>query len=360
VQKLKYALIGCGRISKNHLSAAQNNDLDIAAICDILTDAMDDKIAKFDLGYLHKYTDHNEMLEKEALDLVAIATESGSHAEIALNCIRKGIHVIVEKPFTLSTSDAEEIISESKKYNVKVSVCHQNRFNKAIQVTRNAVESNALGKMLYSVANIRWNRDHDYFKQASWRGTWAQDGGALMNQCIHNIDLLLWMMGNKVTEVFAYTNRLTHPYIEAEDLGLAVVKFANGGYGIVEGTVNVYDSNFEETLCLFGSEGTIKIGGKSVNAIEHWKVKDSDESAESLHNRFSEDPPDVYGFGHTPLYKDMLDAIINNRKPYIDAVDGKNAIEFILAVHKSAVEGRPVNLPITNAATTDFANRFCN
>lgn len=136
--------------------------------------------------------------------------------------------------------------------------------------------------MLYGTAHIRWNRGQDYYTQAPWRGTWAQDGGALMNQCIHNIDLLRWMMGDEIDEVCAYTDNLNHDYIEAEDLGMAIVKFKNGSYGIIEGTTNIYPKNLEETLYLFGKKGTVKAGGKSVNIIEEWIFADNKEDAEEV------------------------------------------------------------------------------
>ena len=232
---MRYGLIGCGRISPNHISAAINNNLDLVSFCDIIPEKIKEKKEMFKDKTLNvkEYTDYKEMLEKENLELVAIATESGKHAEIAIECIKKGCNVIIEKPIALSLDDAEKIIETAKQYNVKVCACHQNRFNKSIQKIRSAVEENKFGKIFYATAHIRWNRGKEYYDQAPWRGTWAQDGGCLMNQCIHNIDLLRWMMGNEIDEVMAYTDQLNHPYLEAEDLGLALIKFKNGSYGLV-------------------------------------------------------------------------------------------------------------------------------
>ena len=212
--------------------------------------------------------------------------------------------------------------------------------------------------MFHSTAHIRWNRGWEYYSRAGWRGTWEEDGGALMNQCIHNIDLLRWMMGDAVSEVFAYTDRLNHSYIQAEDLGIALVRFANGGYGIIEGTTNIYPKNLEETLYLFGEKGTVKAGGQSVNIIEEWLFADALDDAEEVKAKYHENPPNVYGFGHVPLYADVIDAIHNNREPYVTAQDGKNALELVLAIYKSAAEGRPVKLPLTEASTMDFVGRF--
>lgn len=356
---MRYALIGCGRISPNHIVAAQKNDLEIVALCDTLVTNMSDKRKKFELPVTVKmYTDYHEMLEKEKPQLVAIATESGKHAQIALNCMDYGCNLIIEKPIALSLADADKIIEKANRLQLKVCACHQNRFNKSIQKIREAIEKNRFGKMFHGTAHIRWCRDHEYYDRASWRGTWEQDGGALMNQCIHNIDLLRWMMGDEIESVVGMTDRLHHDYIEAEDLGIALIKFANGAYGIVEGTTNVYPKNLEETLYLFGEKGTVKAGGQSVNVIEEWRFSDMLDDPEEVKERFHENPPNVYGYGHTPLYEDVIDAIKNDRKPYVDAEAGKRALELVLAIYKSANEGKCVQLPLKECSTMEFSGRF--
>ena len=195
---MRYVLIGCGRISTNHIKAAVNNKLEIAAVCDIIPEKMDALLAKHGLEKdksIARYTDYIKMLDEVKPTLVSIATESGIHAKIALNCIDRGIHVIVEKPMAMSMADADEIIRRSEAKGVKVCACHQNRFNIAVQKTRQALEAGRFGRLSHGSIHVRWNRDHSYYDQASWRGTWAQDGGCLMNQCIHGIDLLRWMFG---------------------------------------------------------------------------------------------------------------------------------------------------------------------
>jgi predicted dehydrogenase len=356
---MKYALIGCGRISPNHIAAAQKNELDIVAICDIEPDFMTDKSLKFKLNNeTKKYTDYIEMIEKEQPELVAICTESGNHAKVALDCIERGVHCIIEKPIALSIADADAIISASIKHNVKVCACHQNRFNKSVQKIREAIDMNRFGKLFYGTAHVRWCRDHEYFDRASWRGTWEQDGGALMNQCIHNIDLLRWMMGSEIVEVVGMTDKLNHDYIDAEDLGIALIKFKNGSYGIVEGTTNIYPKNLEETLFIFGEKGTVKAGGQSVNVIEEWRFSDLLDEPEEIKLKFHENPPSVYGYGHTPLYTDVIHAIKHDRQPYVTAMDGKRALELVLAIYKSSAEGKGVKFPLTQCATTDFVGRF--
>lgn len=356
---MRYALIGCGRISPNHIAAAKANQLDIVAICDLSEENMKDKVLKFELkDTVHQYTNYLEMLQNEKPELVAIATESGKHAQIALNCMDFGCNLIIEKPIALSIEDANAIVKKAEHLNIKVCACHQNRFNKSIQKIREAVEKKRFGKMFYGTAHIRWCRDREYYDRASWRGTWEQDGGALMNQCIHNIDLLRWMMGDEIDEVVGMTDRLHHEYIEAEDLGIALIKFKNGSYGIVEGTTNVYPQNLEETLYLFGEKGTVKAGGQSVNVIEEWRFSDMLDESEEIKQKFHENPPNVYGYGHTPLYTDVIDAIKNDKKPYVDAEAGKRALELVLAIYQSAYTGQIVKMPLLSCATTDFIGRF--
>lgn len=357
---MNYALIGCGRIATNHIKAAVNNKLNIVAVCDVKEEAMEALLAKHGLEgekSIKRYTDYRQMLEENDITLVSIATESGAHAGIALHCIDCGVHVIIEKPMAMSMADAEEIIRRSEEKGVKVSACHQNRFNIAVQELRRALEAGRFGRLSHGSIHVRWNRNEDYYTQAPWRGTWAQDGGCLMNQCIHGIDLLRWMMGDEVDEVYGVTAQNFHDYLECEDIGMAVVKFRNGAVGTIEGTTNVYPRNLEETLYMFGENGTVKIGGTSTNNIDVWNFADEND-ADRRNKGLQEATSNVYGNGHTSLFADVVDAIRQVRKPYVDAVAGRNALEMILAIYQSAATGRPVKLPLNNVASTDFAGRF--
>lgn len=357
---MKYALIGCGRISPNHLEAAINNKLEIVGLCDLVPEHIKILLQKLEMEKENfpEYVDYHQMLQEQKPELVAIATESGEHAKIALDCLEAGCHVIIEKPIALSLEDADKIIAKAKEKDLVVCANHQNRFNKSIQKIREAVESGDFGKMLYGTAHIRWNRGPEYYKQAPWRGTWAQDGGALMNQCIHNIDLLRWMLGDEITEVFAYTDNLNHDFIEAEDLGLAIIKFKNGSYGMIEGTTNIYPKNLEETLYLFGEKGTVKAGGQSVNVIEEWRFSDMLDDPEEVKAQFHENPPNVYGYGHTPLYADIIEAIKNNRGPYVNAEAGKRALELVLAIYKSSLTNEIIKLPLQEGSTMEYQKKF--
>lgn len=361
--KIRYALIGCGRIAPNHIAAARNNGdaLELCAVCDPVAERMEEVLSVLpeeEGAKVRRYTDHRELLAKEQPQLCAVAVESGKHAAVGLDVLRAGSNVIIEKPLALSMADGRALIAEAEKRGLKLCACHQNRFNKSIRQIRSAVEAGRFGRMLHGTAHIRWNRGQGYYQQAPWRGTWAQDGGTLMNQCIHNIDLLCWMMGDEVTEVMAYTDNLNHDYIQAEDLGMALVRFGNGAYGLIEGTTNVYPRNLEETLYLFGENGTVKAGGRSVNVIEAWDFRDGTDDLATIKQQFGENPPNVYGYGHTPLYADVIDAIRNDRAPAVDGPAGLRALELVLAIYRSAAEHRPVALPLEDCATTDFEGRF--
>lgn len=360
---MKYALIGCGRIATNHIKAVLNNQLELVAVCDIVPENMEILLAKHNLENnigIARYTDYQKMInEHPDLAIVAIATPSGNHAEIALYCIEHGINIIVEKPMAMSIADAEKIIRCSEEKGVFVCACHQNRFNVAVQKTRKALEMGRFGKLSHGSIHVRWNRNKNYYEQAPWRGTWVDDGGCLMNQCIHGIDLLRWMMGDEVDTVYGVTRQQSHHYLEAEDVGMAVITFKNGAIATVEGTTNVYPQNLEETLYLFGERGTVKIGGKSTNNLDVWDF--ADETDADLENKgLEEQTSNVYGNGHTSLYADVMDAIINKRKPYVDAVAGRNALEIVLAIYKSMKTGQPVKLPLTDFASTDMTGVFDN
>ena len=357
---MKYALIGCGRIAVNHVKAVQNNHLEFIAACDTESSQIDKLLEKSgieDTSAIKRYTDYKKMIQENNLELVAIATESGSHAKIALDCIEHGIHCIIEKPIAMSLAEADAIVRLSEEKGVKVSACHQNRFNLAVQEMRRALEAGRFGKLSHGSIHVRWNRNADYYTQAPWRGKWATDGGALMNQCIHGIDLLRWMMGDEIEEVYGQTRQQFHDYLEAEDVGMAVVKFKNGAVATIEGTTNVYPQNLEETLYLFGETGTVKLGGKSTNNIDVWQFADEAENDEK-NNGLQEATSNVYGNGHTSLYADVIDAIHNNRKPYVDAAAGRNALELVLAIYKSCKEDVPVKLPLKKFGTDEMAGIF--
>ena len=350
----RYALIGCGRVAPNHVAAAKAAGLEFAGLCDL--DLKKAKAFREEMGLsetIPVYTDADRMMEAVRPDLVAIATSSGDHAKLALQAIRRGIHVIVEKPIALSLSDADEMIREAKANRVKLCVSHQNRFNPTIRCIHDAVSEGRLGRIMHGAADIRWFRGEDYYSQAAWRGTWKEDGGALMNQCIHDIDLLIWMLGNEPETVFGFTANQIHPYIEAEDLGMAVVRFKNGAIGSIEGTTDVYPNGLEETLTIFGEKGTVRAGGMSVNRMDVWNVQGEENCLEEIRRQCDENPENVYGNGHSPLYRDMIRAIDEDGEPLVNGEAGRKALEVILAIYRSSRTGEAVTLPMKEASTLE-------
>jgi len=354
---MTYALIGCGRISPNHIMAALKNNLNIVAVCDICKENAENTVNLFKLENCKIYTDYKKLVDEVKPELIAIATESGAHAEIALYCIENGINLMIEKPIAMSLEDADKIVALSKEKGVVVSACHQNRFNIAVQQLHNVITSGRFGKISHGSINVRWNRGESYYKQASWRGTWEKDGGALMNQCIHGLDLLRWCLGNEITEVYGYTDRKFHDYIEAEDIGVAVVKFKSGALATIEGTTNIMPHDLEETLSIFGENGMVKLGGIAANKVEVWDFIDHSE-ADTEKKKIEEVSPNVYGNGHASLYKDVINAVENHCDPYVTAEDGRRALELVLAIYKSAYEGKPVSLPLKKCSSVDFSGRF--
>ena len=352
---MRYALIGCGRVAKNHIKAASNNNLEIVALCDIIPEKAQALAEKCDIQ-TKIYSDYKVMLQEEKPELVAIATVSGTHAEIAQYCAENGFNFIVEKPMAMSIEEADKVIAAAEKSGVIAGVSHQNRFNIAVQELRRAVEHDRFGKLSHGSVHIRWKRDENYYNCDDWRGKWATDGGALMNQCIHGIDLLRWMFGDEIESVYGSTRNHRHPYIEAEDVGVAVVNFRNGAVATIEGTVNTVE-DLEETLCVFGENGMVRLGGMNAGMVDVWRFNDEDSADED--RRFIEEKaPNVYGNGHTSLYLDVIDSIKKKHKPYVDLYAGKRAVELVLAIYKSQLTGEKVKLPLENFASSDMVNVF--
>ena len=352
---MKYALIGCGRVSGSHIKAAKLNNLEITALCDINTEKATKLAQDNNLENVSIFSDYKEMLEAVRPQLVAIATWSGCHGEIAEYCALNGFNFIVEKPMAMSIEEADRVIKAVEKTGVKACACHQNRFNIAVQELRKAIDNGRFGKLSHGNINIRWCRREDYYSQDEWRGKWATDGGALMNQCIHGIDLLRWVMGDEIESVYGSVRNRQHPYIEAEDIGVAVVNFKSGAVATIEGTVNTVE-DFEETLSVFGENGMVRLGGINASTIDVWQFKD-EEAADSDRRAVEEIAPNLYGNGHTSLYRDVVASIENDRTPYVDVYAGKRALELVLSIYKSCKEGREVKFPIDSFATTEMIKK---
>ena len=370
MNKLKFAIIGCGRISGNHIKAILDNfeDVKLVSTCDILKDRAEIKVREYLIKAKEKdittakpniYTDYREMLQKEDINVCVVSTESGYHAKISFYCLNFKKHVLVEKPMAMSIFDADRMIQAAGKNRLKLAVCHQNRFNPPIQKLRQAIDEERFGRIFAGTARILWNRNKEYYDKANWRGTWKLDGGCLINQCTHNIDLLQWMIDSEIDSVCGQTGNYLHPYIQTEDYGSIIIKFKNGAIGNIEGTVCVYPKNLEETLTILGENGTVVIGGLAINKILVWDFKDKRESLEQVQKEYDSEIKNVYGNGHSPLYKNFINSIRNDSNPLIDGNEGKKSLSIILMAYKSQKHSRVINYNEgLDISTEDFKNMF--
>ncbi|MGI5837326.1 MAG: Gfo/Idh/MocA family protein, partial [Chloroflexota bacterium] len=266
---LNFAILGCGRIASRHADAIwARGDTRLIAVCD----ASEQRASRMASQYgCEAYSDYERLLNRSDLDVVCICTPSGLHASQGIQAAKAGKHVIVEKPMALTLEDADLLEKSCRESGVKLTVVLQNRYNAPMKRLREAVDAGKLGRLLLATVTVRWYRPQEYYSGDNWHGTWAMDGGALMNQTIHHIDALQWMMG-EVDSVFAYTATLAHQ-MEAEDTGVGVVRFKGGALGSIEGSTITYPANIEGSLAVFGQKGSIKIGGNSLDRIDFWKVE---------------------------------------------------------------------------------------
>jgi predicted dehydrogenase len=344
------ALVGCGAISKKHIEAFSANaaSMQLVAVCDVDGKRAEAAAAAYkekvlSAPWLRAYTDHRRMLEAEKPDVVAIATSSSFHYGIAMDALHTGAHIIVEKPIALSTREADGIIALARNKKLKIAVCYITRFDKHILALKDAIEAGRFGRIFSAALQVNWNRNDEYYRQAPWRGTWDKDGGTLMNQCAHGIDLLQWALGGRMVRVYGVLRRYLRP-IEAEDFGSAIVEFAGGAVGVLQGTVNVYPSNLDETLSVFGEKGTVVIGGKAMNEVKTWKFAGTPEA---------EEPGIIAGLnkngglsGHAALYLDFAESIAEGRQPMVNGEEGKKSVDLVLGIYKSMKTGGPVAAPI--------------
>jgi UDP-N-acetyl-2-amino-2-deoxyglucuronate dehydrogenase len=336
---IKFAIVGCGHIAKKHAEAIEKAEgAELIAVCDTIPENMEYYIEKYGVeGYQSLTT----LLEQDDLDVINICTPSGYHANIAIAAANAKKHVVVEKPIALTIEDTEAIIDACRSNGVKLSVVHPNRFRPAIMELNKVLSDGKTGTLSHANATVRWNRNQEYYDQAPWRGTKSLDGGVLMNQAIHNLDLMLWTMGD-VEEVYSMAaTRLRN--IEAEDVSTGLVRFKNGALGVIEAATTIYPSNFEESLAIFGEKATIKIGGKTANYIQHWDVEGMDD--ESVNQIIEQVKSDPFGKpGHQCIIEDMVQAIHEDREPIVTGEDGKKALQLVLALYKSADTQQPVKI----------------
>lgn len=334
-----FGIVGCGHIARKHAEQLQQIEHgNLVAVCDSRSEAMQPFIEKYGAtGYQH----YEDMLHDKRIQAVCICTPSGSHARLAIEAARAGKHVVVEKPMALSLEDADAIINHCHENGVQLTVVHPNRFRPAIVALRKMMDDGRFGRLSHVNATVRWNRNQQYYDSAPWRGTKAEDGGVLMNQAIHNLDLMLWIVGEPA-EVFSM-DATRFRQMETEDVSVGCVRFQNGALGVVEACVTVYPENFEESLTIFGEKGTIQIGGKTANFIKYLKIEGMDEKeCQSLIEQIDRDPFGVPG--HRRILEDFVEAIRTGRQPAVTGEEGRRALRFVLSFYESAARKQPIRL----------------
>lgn len=339
---LRFALVGCGRIAKRHselLGLGQIKGAKLVAACDIDSAKATDIANQFSIPH---FTDMHQMMQSVPIDVVVVLTESGNHAKHVVELARHGKHIVVEKPMALRLEDADAMIEACDNAGVKLFVVKQNRFNVPVVKLREAIDQNRFGKLVLGTVRVRWCRPQSYYDQAPWRGTWALDGGVLTNQASHHVDMLEWMLG-EVDSVFAMsTTALAN--IEAEDTAVVTLKFKNGALGVIEATTAVRPKDLEGSISILGEGGSVEIGGFAVNKMKVWNFVETMPGDDEVMEKYSVNPPNVYGFGHQAYYEHVVDCIKNNRQHLVDGLTGRKSLELINAIYESIETGKEVSL----------------
>jgi predicted dehydrogenase len=339
---LRFVLIGCGRIARRHaelLGKGQIAGAALAAVCDV--DPARAEAFGAEYGVPH-FTDMERMFAEVEADAASILTPSGMHAEHAIRAAGAGLHVVVEKPMALRLDDADAMIRACDTARVKLFVVKQNRFNVPVVKAREALDQGRFGRLVLGTVRVRWCRDQSYYDQDSWRGTWAQDGGVLSNQASHHIDLLEWFMG-PVRSVHARA-RTALVEIEAEDTAVATLEFANGALGVIEATNATRPKDLEGSLSVLGAKGSVVIGGFAVNEMLHWQFTDARSDDAEVLQRFSVNPPNVYGYGHQAYYEHVVHCLTTSSAALVDGLEGRRSLELITALYESIETGEEVPL----------------
>ena len=340
-REFRIGLVGCGRISKNHLDAiGKIEGLELAAVCD--TDAERAQKAGEEHG-VPWYRALDEMLRAGDFDVVTICTPSGLHSAHGIAAAQAGKHVVTEKPMSLTLRQADDLVRACDDAGVQLFVVKQNRLNPPIQLVKRAVDKGRFGRIYLANVTVRWQRPQDYYDAEPWRGTWEFDGGAIMNQASHYVDLIQWLVG-PVESVLGKTATQARR-IEAEDSGIGIFKFRSGALGVIEVNVLTYPRNLEGSITIIGERGTVKIGGTAVNRVEHWSFAEYDDD-DKLVEAASTNPPNVYGFGHEGYYRNVLAVLRGEAKPETDGRAGRKSLELILGIYESAKTGCEVAIPM--------------
>jgi UDP-N-acetyl-2-amino-2-deoxyglucuronate dehydrogenase len=339
---VKFALVGCGRISSKHFeSIKQIEQAQIVACCDVVEERAQKAAREYQIPA--HFTSYNEMLDKTECDAVIICTPSGLHPKMGVKAAQHKLHVVTEKPMGTTLADSDKLIKACDDNDVQLFVVKQNRLNTTIQLLKRAIEKGRFGQIYVVQSNVFWQRPQSYYDLAKWRGTWEFDGGAFMNQASHYVDAVQWLIG-PVQSVMAETATMARR-IETEDTGSAILKFRNGAIGTINVTMLTYPKNLEGSITVLGEKGSVKIGGIAINKIEKWEFEEYDDD-DSLIERSNYQPPNVYGLGHLPYYKNVVDVLLGKCAPNTDGRSGRKSVEIIEAIYRSAKTGKKVALPL--------------
>ena len=354
------ALTGTGRIIRNHIIALAKNykQARLVAICDIKEEnlVICRKLIKeiflehkLPLPDFKEFTSYRSLLNsfesrENLIDLIVISTPSGLHPSQVIAAAKVGINVCTEKPMATRWKDGLEMVQECDAAGVRLFVVKQNRFNPTIQLLKEQIVSGRFGKLALITANVFWHRPQSYYDKDKWRGTWEFDGGALMNQASHYVDLLEWLVG-PVQSVSASLGSLGRN-IEVEDTAAVQLKWRNGALGTMSVTMLTYPENLEGSITILGDKGTVKIGGKAVNKIDHWDFADENPIDKEIQKYNNPEYKNEYGSGHTPFYKNVLDSLQGLDNPICDGREGLKSLELLIGAYRSAREARSIELPL--------------
>jgi UDP-N-acetyl-2-amino-2-deoxyglucuronate dehydrogenase len=335
-RKIRFALVGCGRISKNHFDSISQHagDAELTDVCDINPDALASAVQT--TGAVG-HSDLSTLLQKTTADCIVLTTPSGQHPSQAIEVARSGRHVLSEKPMATKWDDGVRMVRACEEAGVHLFVVKQNRKNATLQLLKQAVASKRFGQIYMVTLNVFWQRPQvGYYDQAKWRGTWDMDGGAFMNQASHYVDLLEWLIG-PIDSLHAYTATLARE-IEAEDTGVLSVKWRNGALGSLNCTVLTYPKNLEGSITILGEKGTVRVGGVAVNEIQEWKFADAHPDDEKI-KAASYETTSVYGFGHPLYYENVIKTLRGQARPDVDGREGLKSLEVLIATYRSARDG---------------------
>jgi UDP-N-acetyl-2-amino-2-deoxyglucuronate dehydrogenase len=341
-RKIRFAIVGCGRIAANHMEAVKihHERAELVAVCDTNPKAL---AAAVDRTGARGYRSMAELIGNVQTDVIVLATPSGLHPQQAIDAASAGFDVMTEKPMATRWQDGLAMVKACDEANARLFVVKQNRRNRTLQLLKRAVGAERFGRIYMVAVNVFWTRPQSYYDSAAWRGTWEFDGGAFMNQASHYVDLLDWLIG-PVESVMAYTGTLARN-IEVEDTGVAALKWRNGAMGSINVTMLTYPKNMEGSITILGERGTVRVGGVAVNEISHWEFDQKDPMDDEISDA-SYQTTSVYGFGHPLYYDNVISTLRGEAEPETDGREGLKSLELLIAMYLSARDGKRINLPL--------------